>query len=162
MFQKIEELISTIYSEQDFSRSIATTLAGVAGLMAYLLLADVVISVFVSVIAFPLIRILAHPLNQLLQKNQVRESGKERQKGIWASLSPKEKGVLSVFVETGSSVISVDHDIYLNPQYTPAAVKSLANRDFLKINESESGQRKELILNPDIFDIAQAFCLVNK
>jgi hypothetical protein len=55
---KLDRWIERVYSERDIGRGIATSAAGASGLVTYLLCKDVVIAVFVTVILFPLGRIM--------------------------------------------------------------------------------------------------------
>lgn len=64
--------VERIYGENDFGRGIATSIAGSAGLAAYLYWGDWVIAAFVGIIIFPIGRILASAIHSRWIRSQER------------------------------------------------------------------------------------------
>jgi len=62
-----------IYAERDFGRSIATSVAGVVGLLLYLNTRDWVVAAFAAVICFPIVRVLASAAHSVyMRKKRMR------------------------------------------------------------------------------------------
>lgn len=57
--KSIDKLLEKLYEETDVARSVATSLAGIAGLAVYLLTHDWVVALFSWLIVFPLARLIA-------------------------------------------------------------------------------------------------------
>lgn len=66
----MEKWADRVYKENDFGRSIATSFAGLIGLVVYLLSKDWVIAAFTSIITFPIIRIVATDINEKAERNK--------------------------------------------------------------------------------------------
>ena len=103
---KLEELISTVYAEKDFSRSIATAIAAILGLITYLWKRDWVISAVTALIVFPATRILADSIhaNWISRISKKSEISKLREQ--FDRLSPEEKQIVRFFVESGGACVS--------------------------------------------------------
>jgi len=63
----IEKWADRVYAETDFGRSVATSGAGVIGLLIYLSYNDWVIAAFSTIIAFPVIRLISTGLQSIGQ-----------------------------------------------------------------------------------------------
>ena len=57
--KSLEKWADRVYSENDFGRSIATSLSGTIGLIVYLVTDDWVSAAFSAIISFPIIRIIS-------------------------------------------------------------------------------------------------------
>lgn len=64
----IEKWAERVYAENDFGRSVATSLSGAIGLAVYLLADDWVIAAFSTIISFPIIRIASTGINKKVER----------------------------------------------------------------------------------------------
>lgn len=147
------EWAKRIYDEEDFGRSISTTLSGGIGLAIYLQSKDWVLSLFVTVIVFPLLRLIAsaaHARWKETQKQQllVRESQRRFQ-----NLSPEEKKVLKAFVDAGGAALTWSQINRAN--LAVSAIESLVLRSVLATSVTADGMTETFVMQPEGFDAAQ-------
>ena len=90
----MEKWADRVYPETDFGRSIATSVAGVIGLVTYLLVKDWVIAAFSSIISFPIIRIIATSFNEKYKRNSERKISEEDASYLFGKLSDEEVEVV--------------------------------------------------------------------
>jgi hypothetical protein len=152
---KLEELFRTVYSENDFSRSIATAMAGTAGLATYLSIGDVVISVFSAIIVFPFIRIIAGVFHKnWTSQNSKREREKELREKI-DSFSDEEKKILRFFVIAGGACVSWGYVNRSGLPFPRPALNSLMARGVVYASTMEDCMTESFVLDTEIFDAAQ-------
>jgi len=148
-----DKWVERIYSETDLGRSLATSSAGVVGLLLYLLTSDIAIAGFTALIIFPVVRVLAssaHSKSERLAKLKAQEDGLKK---LYARLSPEEKNVISVFVVAGGSVMTWGQ---INKSETHfSAIESLMQRGLLDTSVSADGFTETFVMDQDLFDIGQ-------
>ena len=142
-----------IYSETDFGRGIATSLAGVVGLAAYLLAGDWVVAVFGSVIVFPIVRIVAASYHQRIKAAFDTAQSEKSALALYRQLSIDEQSVVLAFVNAGGCVMTWGQ---VNKAELPsAAVESLVQRELLGTSMTADGMRETFVLDSDLFDAGQ-------
>jgi len=149
----IDRWANRIYGEKDFGRSISTTLSGIVGLFTYLLSKDWVLSAFVTIIVFPLFRLIASALHTRWrevhkQKLLTSEAQKEFQK-----FSPEEKEVIKAFVDAGGSVLTWSQVNRTN--LSVSAIESLVQRGVLFSTVVSDGFGEAFALKTEVFDMGQ-------
>ena len=137
----------------DFGRSIATTIAGIVGLICYLFSRDWVIAAFSAVIIFPVIRITATSLHKRIVQKADRIHTVEDAKRIVNDLSDGEKEVLVEFVKAEGCVLTWGHINRLNIQH--ASIESLIQREILWTSITADGMTETFVLDSKIFDAAR-------
>jgi hypothetical protein len=152
---KWNKLIATIYAEQDFGRSIATTIAGVVGLATYLFSLDWVIAVFAAVIAFPVCRVVASGLYSRWKHRHAEIVRQIQREAMFQRFSPQERQILEFFVRAGGVCVSWG---YVNKSKYPfprPAINSLMVRGLASTSVMEDGMSESFVLDIDTFDMAQ-------
>ena len=148
--QTLDKWVERIYAETDVGRSIATSVAGVIGLSAYLLSTDWVIAAFLSIIAFPLVRLIATGVHA---RAVSREQSLMESERIYSRLSEEERTVVQAFVGAGGSVLTWDQ---VNRLGLPAAgVESLVQREMVWSSMTADGMRETFALDSSLFDVGQ-------
>jgi UDP-N-acetylmuramyl pentapeptide phosphotransferase/UDP-N-acetylglucosamine-1-phosphate transferase len=104
--KSIEKWADRVYVENDFGRSVATSLAGLLGLVTYLLTNDWVIAAFFTLIAFPLVRLISTGVNEKNERKKQRNTSKETSLHKYEKLSAEEKAVVASYVKSGGSVLT--------------------------------------------------------
>lgn len=148
-----EKWAECIYSETDLGRSIATSAAGLAGLVLYLFTSDIAIAGFSALILFPVVRVLAssvHSKSKRLAKLKAQEDGLQR---LYKRLSPEEKNVISVFVVAGGSVMTWAQTNNSDTHFS--AIESLMQRGLLHTSVTADGFTETFVMDQDLFDIGQ-------
>lgn len=142
-----------IYAETDLGRSVATSAAGLVGLVLYLFTSDIAIAGFSALILFPVVRVLAssaHSKSQRLAKLKAQEDGLQK---LYDRLSPEEKNVISVFVVAGGSVMTWGQ---INKSDTHfSAIESLRQRGLLHTSVTADGLTETFVMDHDLFDVGQ-------
>lgn len=150
----IDKWADRIYLEEDFGKNIATTISGLFGLTVYLIQDDFALAAFVTIITFPVVKIITNTFrNKSLKKGEAieREKTKKEMDQLVKDLTDQERLVIHEFVKYNSSVMS-ERYIKLNSVFLPdGAVKSLMERGFLTENRFVSGSY-DLKLNIVIFE----------
>ncbi|MBF2090547.1 MAG: superinfection exclusion B family protein [Synechococcales cyanobacterium K44_A2020_017] len=146
----LDKWFERVYSETDFGRSIATSIAGAVGLIVYLSLGDWVISVFAAIISFPIARLLATWLYEKARRASNRRLESEQAKYTYDCLSNEEKQVVQAFVEAGGSVLTWSQVNSLS--LSESAIESLIQRGLLEPSATADSMRETFVLYPDIFD----------
>jgi hypothetical protein len=145
----LEKWAERIYSENDFGRSVATSVAGVIGLVTYLATSDWVVGLFLVIISFPIARLVADAhqgrLNNAVRQREVEET--------YRRLSPDEKDVVDTFVKSGGSVITWSQ--VNNSNICRSAIESLIQRELLTTSVTADGMRETFVLNSQLFDVGQ-------
>lgn len=150
--KSIEKWADRIYAENDFGRSVATSFAGVIGLVIYLVTNDWVIAAFSTIISFPIIRLISTGINERIERQKKRNIDKENALHIYNNLSKEEKEVINSYVEAGGSVLTWGQ--MNNQSVSSAAVESLIQREVLWTSMTADGMRETFALDSNIFDIA--------
>lgn len=145
-----DKWIERVYGETDFGRSIATSLAGVVGLIVYLTVGDWVVSAFAAVIAFPIARLLSTWLYEKFRSAESRRLEREQARVAFHSLSSEEKRVVSAFVEAGGAVLTWSQANSLG--LSGPAIESLINRDLISTSMTADGMRETFVLDVAMFD----------
>lgn len=146
MFVKIVE---RLYSETDSARSIATSGAGVVGLLIYLMQRDWVIAAFSAVIIFPIARLASARIYEHIHRAEKRRTEREEAEEKYNQLGEHEKAVVQAFVQAGGSVLTWSHVNALDLR--GPAIESLINRQFLSTDVTADGMRETFVLNPALF-----------
>ncbi|WP_394148025.1 hypothetical protein [Shewanella atlantica] len=147
----IEKWADRVYAENDFGRSMATSIAGLIGLVVYLLSKDWVIAAFASIITFPVIRIFASSFNEKVERNKKRKAEKEELENLYNKLSLDEKNVIESFVKAGGSVLTWTQ--MNNQDVSSSGVESLIQREILWTSYTADGMRETFVLDSNVFDI---------
>jgi hypothetical protein len=146
MFDKIVE---RLYSEIDSARSIATSGAGVGGLLIYLMQRDWVIAAFSAVIVFPLARLASARVYEHIHRAEKRRTEREEAEEKYNQLGEHEKAVVQAFVLAGGSVLTWSHVNALDLR--GPAIESLINRQLLSTDVTADGMSETFVLNPVVF-----------
>lgn len=147
----IEKWADRVYSESDFGRGIATSLAGVVGLAIYVLLDDWVIAAFSSIIAFPIIRIVATSFNDAYKHKRERRVSEEHAAYLFGKLSGQELEVVQSFVKAGGSVLTWSQ-VNSMPIHS-SAIESMISRELMWPSVMADGMKETFVLDTQIFDL---------
>lgn len=145
----IDKIVEKLYSETDSARSIATSGAGVVGLIIYLMQRDWVIAAFSAVIVFPIARLSSARIYERFHRAEMRRTEREKAQVMYSQLSEHEKAVVQAFVQAGGSVLTWSHVNALNLRRP--AIESLINRQLLSIDVTADGIKETFVLNPSLF-----------
>lgn len=149
----IDKWAERVYSETDFGRSVATSVAGVIGLAVYLVFGDWVIAAFASIITFPIVRLLAAGFHEKATRHAKRRIEREEAEQIYDRLSKGEKEVVQAFVKAGGTALTWSQ---VNSLSLPApAVESLIQREILCTSMTADGMRETFALDSALFDVGQ-------
>jgi len=148
---KIAELI---YSEDDFGRSVSTTLSAVIGITCYLSTNDWVIAAFSAVIPFPIIRLVASKLHAKYAIRAQRNTARESADYTFSQLSQDEKTVANAFVNAGGCTLTFSQ---VNSLSLANAVESLTHREMLSTSMTADSMCETFVLDPLVFDAAQRY-----
>ncbi len=149
----IEKWADRVYAETDFGRSIATSIAGIAGLVVYLVWRDWTIAAFISIIIFPIVRIIGANIHDKMQRQHAGQIAQENAEAQYDKLSVHEKHVVQAFVQQGGCVLTWSHMNQL--ELSGPAIESLLQRELLSTSMTADGMRETFVLDPAIFDIGQ-------
>lgn len=105
---KWDKLIATVYAEQDFGRSMATTVAGVVGLSTYLLSSDWVAAVFAAIIAFPVCRVVSSALPPRINNKESILSDRPIAEALVRIGKPAVPEMLKVLVGSDDSIVRAE------------------------------------------------------
>jgi hypothetical protein len=150
--KEIGKWADRVYSENDFGRSIATSVSGVVGLITYLITKDWVLSAFSLIIVFPIIRIFSTGVNEKIERNKLRAAEKEKLEYSLSRLTDEELQVVQAFISVGGSVLTWKQ--INNIDVASAGIESLMKRDLLFTSCTADGMRETFVLDQEIFDIA--------
>lgn len=155
----IDKWADRIYQEEDFGKNVSTSISGLLGLVVYLLTDDFALAAFITIITFPVVKIISNILrNRHLKKIETieRENARMKMDDIVKNLTDQEKRVIHEFVKYKSSVMS-DQYIKMNSIFlSDGAVKSLIERNFLTEQTCLSGGY-DLKLNIVIFEAGRRY-----
>lgn len=150
----LDRWIERVYSERDIGRGIATSIAGAAGLVTYLVWKDAVIAVFVAVILFPVGRILGSELHSSWNRSQARRRGTRDLEDAFNELGSKERSVVDAFVQHGGSVITW-RECNALPGFSHTGIEALRSRDLVTVGVMADGMTETFVLDQRFFDYAQ-------
>ncbi len=150
--KSLEKWADRVYSENDFGRSIATSLSGLIGLALYLLTDDWIIAAFSAIISFPVIRLVSTGINEKVDRKKQRNIEKGNTAYEYQKLSEQEKLVVNAFVKAGGSVLTWGQINRSNLSFS--AIESLIQREVLWTSVTADGFTETFNLNSNIFDIA--------
>ena len=150
----LDRWVERIYNESDIGRGLATTAAGVAGLTTYLYWDDWVVAVFVTIIVFPVGKILASTIESYWIQSRERSYSRGQIKELFKNLGSKEKAVVQAFVWHGGSVITWRECNELS-YFSAAGIESLINRDLMHATVTADGMTEAFALDTQLFDYAQ-------
>lgn len=152
---KFDEIAAKIYDETDFGRSVATAIAGIAGLATYLWKRDAVIAAFAAVIVFPVVRLGSHSLRAAWVARAAKRTKEAQSLELLEKLSAQEKDILRFFVAAGGACVSWG---YVNSSKLPfprPALNSLMARGLVTTSVMEDGMTESFVLDTEMFDAAQ-------
>jgi hypothetical protein len=151
----IDRWASRIYAEKDFGRSISTTLSGIVGLVTYLLSKDWTISAFVTIIVFPVFRILASALHtRWIERHKEKLQALEAQR-TFEKFSPEERQVVKAFVDAGGATLSWSHIKEAGIFLPDVGVNSLIQRGVFCHTVTADGLSEAIAIDTAIFDLGQ-------
>ena len=156
----INRWIELIYNERDFGRGVATTVAGVTGLVIYLYQSDWAIAVFSAIIIFPVIKIVATSIHSHWVRSRQRTYSREQMAELFEKLSSEEQAVVQAFVRHGGSVVTWG-EVNRSPHFSAPGIESLVNRSLVQSTVTVDGMTEAFALDTELFDYAQA-ALPNK
>ena len=153
IMKTMEKWLERIYIEKDLDKNIAISVSGTIGLLLYLYNNNVVIGLFLSIISFPIIRILSISIIKKVELKKDIRIYNERKQNLYKSLSENEKKVVKSFVKAGGFVMTWGQ---MNDQDLPfSAIESLCQRELLRTSVSADGIKETFVLNDELFDIAR-------
>ena len=147
------EWAKKIYDEDDFGRSISTTVSGIVGLAVYLQSKDWVLSLFVTAIVFPLLRLIASTVHTRWKEGRRQKLVAEEAQKSFQKFSPEEKRVLRAFVEAGGSAMSWSQ--INRADVARSAVESLVHRGILSNTVLSDCMTEAFVMDTEVFDTAQ-------
>lgn len=142
-----------LYAETDFGRSIATSVAGMVGLGAYLFSHDWVIAAFLAVIVFPIARVVASGTRSWVAARAAQRAGQVQAEDSFDSLSEEERIAVAAFISAGGCVLTWGQ-MNASPA-TANAVESLIQRGMVSTSITADGMRETFVLTTELFDAAQ-------
>lgn len=149
------KLITTLYTEQDFDRSVGTSVAGASGLLTYVFSGDWVLAVFAAVTVFPLSRLIAR-ITHLRWEANARKLLEQREVEMQlAKFSAREREVLRFFVDSGGCCVSISLVNNSSRPFPRSALNSLMERGLVQTTWMEDGMSEGFSLDVDTFDLAQ-------
>ena len=141
-----------LYAETDVGRSIATSFAGVVGLLLYLLLGDWVIAAFSLLIVFPLAHVISEWLHGKVHRRLKRRLKESEWRDVLKRLTKEEREVIRAFIDAGGATLTWSH---VNGLALPGpAIESLISRSLLATSVTSDGLRETFVLDADLFDVA--------
>ena len=140
MGTNLTDFLKIIYNENDYSRGFATSIAGIISLCLYIQFKDIIITLLVLIIFYPISRLF---FIWIINNYNKREESKKIT-NFFQSSSFQEEILIKKFVNNGSSFL---HYSYINEFQNE--LETLKNRDIL--NEVENGFQ----LNIKVFDKAK-------
>lgn len=146
----LDKWADKIYSETDFGRSIATSIASCVGLSIYLYSHDWVIASFSSIIIFPILRILASKFNDDYIANKIENIKANTIKLTLKKLSQDELNVLNLFVKNGGTALT--WSIINKSDVSSASIETLIQREILSTSVTADGMKETFVLDVDIYD----------
>ncbi len=146
--------IERIYTEGGFERNLATSVAGVVGLLIYLQLDDSVTAAFAALIAFPLVKIVAAPIRSRWIRSQERRRSQDAIRDLFDSLGSEERAVVQAFVWHGGVAVAWGESDRFG-QFSVTGVESLSNRGLLRSSFTEDGMAETFVLDTELFDYAR-------
>jgi hypothetical protein len=147
----LDKWVERVYGETDFGRSIATSVAGIVGLVVYLAVSDWVIAAFSAIIAFPVARLLSSSLYERARKATERRLEQRNAIDSYNKLSEPERHVVNAFVQAGGSVLTWSQ---VNSLGLPgSAIESLIQRGLVTTSMTADGMRETFVLEASVFDV---------
>ena len=109
---------------------------------------------FVTIIVFPIGRILASAIHSHWNQSRERNRSMEQLKDLVDTLGREERAVIQAFVWHGGSVITWG-ECNRSPHFSPAGIESLINRDLMHASVTADGMTETFALDTQLFDYAQ-------
>ena len=147
-------LVERVYNESDPGRGIATSAAGTTGLTTYLYWEDWVVAGFVTIIVFPIGRILASAIHSHWNQSRERNRSMDQLKDVFDKFGSEERAVIQAFVWHGGSVITWG-ECNQSPHFSAAGIESLMNRNLMRTSMTADGMTETFVLDTQLFDYAQ-------
>ena len=146
--------VERVYSESDIGRGVATSTAGATGLITYFYYGDWAVAAFVTIIVFPIGRILASALHTYWTQSRERHRGMDQLGDLFEKLGSEEKAVVHAFVRHGGSVITW-RECNQSTHFSAAGIESLINRDLITVGVMADGMTETFALDTQLFDYTQ-------
>ena len=146
--------VERVYNESDPGRGIGTSAAGTTGLTAYLYWEDWVVAGFVTIIVFPIGRILASAIHSHWKQSRERNRSMDQLKDVFDKFGSEERAVIQAFIRHGGSVITWE-ECYQSPHFSDAGIESLRNRGLMRASMTADGMTPTFVLDTQLFDDAQ-------
>jgi hypothetical protein len=147
------EWAKKIYDEDDFGRSISITLSGIIGLAIYLPSKDLVLSLFVTVIVFPLLRLIASAAHTRWKETKKQQLQAQEAQKRFENFSLEERRVLKAFVDAGGAALTWSQ--INRADLAVSAVESLVLRGVLATSVTSDGMTETFVMQTEVFDAAQ-------
>lgn len=149
---KLDKLFELVYSEQDLSRGVATSIGGLAGLLAYYFSEkDGVIAAFWLVIAYSLSRVVISGIHKFWT---VEISDELKWEGILEKLSTGEEEIVAGFIESGGCCVPLRYASDQSERFPRIPLNSMIQRGLVRTSVMEDGMTESFVLNSDLFSAA--------
>ncbi|XPP93207.1 hypothetical protein ACN08N_25200 (plasmid) [Photobacterium leiognathi subsp. mandapamensis] len=150
--EMLDKWAERIYSENDFGRGVATSISGVIGLSTYIFFNDWVVALFVVMIAFPILRIVASALHKWRRNLAEQRSIERGLESTFNGLSSLERSVVDAFVDAGGTALTFSQINRLD--LSSSAIESLVQRELLWTSVMSDGMTENFVLDMALFDKA--------
>lgn len=151
----IDKWAERIYVETDLGRSVATTGAGIVGLVIYIAFDDWVIAVFSTIISFPVFRLISSWLHEKVSRDKHRRIEKEEAEILYKNLSQGEKDVVQAFVDAEGCVLTWSKTNKMSLRIE--SIESLIQRGVLFTSVTADGMTETFVLETSVFDIGKSY-----
>ncbi|MCD8478221.1 MAG: superinfection exclusion B family protein [Sulfurospirillum sp.] len=108
---------------------------------------------FLSIITFPIVRIISTSLNEKINLYAMQRKQKKLSEYTYNRLSSGEKEVIQAFVTAGGTALTYSHVNSL--ELSAPAIETLIQREIIWSSMTADGMRETFALDTEIFDIAQ-------
>ena len=161
---KTKEFISTIYNEDDFGRSCATVASALLILSMYLLNVDLITTVLVAVIVFPITRIISSAFDKRRIQINLTHRNEAQLKESYDKYTEQEKQIIEFFVHAGGSRVSYNmiNENLLEHPFPRSALNSLMQRGVAAKTLMEDSITEGVALETNLFDLAHKIMNLKK
>ena len=150
----IAKWFERIYTEKNIGRGVATSVAGIAGLIIWYFSKDWIATVLVLVAVYSTAQIVADPIHHRLTLARQRRDRKKHMEELFDQLGWEEHAVVQEFVRHGSSVVT--WGVFNKSQnFSLPGIESLINRGLAQQSLTADGITETFVLDADLFGYAQ-------
>ena len=148
----LDHWANKIYAEKDFGRSVSRPSGSCGPRCTYLLSRDWVMSAFVTIIVFPLFRVVASAVHRRWKETHNQKLQTLAAQKSFEKFSLEEKKVIKAFVEAGGAALSYSQ--INRADVAKSAVESLVLRGIL-FNTVLSDGAEAFVMKTEVFDMGQ-------